>query len=101
MSLVELTMQQKDAVNVLLTGRAESGFSELVKRMVKSKKLDFDIICLKPEAGPANQKFASTMKFKQALIEDLVNTYSEATELRIYEDRAKQYVSCIAPGHAS
>ena len=32
-SLVELTMQQKDALNVLLTGRSESGFSELIKRI--------------------------------------------------------------------
>lgn len=83
-------MEQKDAVNVLLTGRSEAGFAELIKRIVKSKHLDFDIICLKPEAGPSNQKFGSTLKFKQAFLEDLVNTYTEATELRIYEDRPKQ-----------
>lgn len=88
-------MQQKDAVNVLLTGRSETGFAELVKRIVKSKKLDFDIICLKPEAGPANQKFSSTMKFKQAFLEDLVNTYHDAHELRIYEDRPRQYVRVL------
>lgn len=83
-------MQQKDAVNVLLTGRSESAFAQLVQRVVKSKKLEFDIICLKPESGPANQKFSSTMKFKQAFLEDLVNTYHEAQEVRIYEDRPGQ-----------
>ncbi len=83
-------MQQKDALNVLLTGRGEPRFAELVTRIVKSKKLEFDIICLKPEVGPKDQKFVSTMKFKQAFLEDLVSTYHDADEIRVYEDRPKQ-----------
>lgn len=58
-SLVELTMQQDDALNVLLTGRSESGFGQLLKRMVASRNLEFDMICLKPEVGPNNQRFPS------------------------------------------
>jgi len=88
--LVELTMQQKDALNVLLTGRSESGFADLIKRMVRSKKLEFDMVCLKPTIGPANQKFTSTMEFKQELLKDIVYTYKDADEIRIYEDRPKQ-----------
>ncbi|KAL2356121.1 hypothetical protein BJ546DRAFT_969959 [Cryomyces antarcticus] len=87
--LVELTMQQNDALCVLLTGRAEGPFAELVKLMVKSKKLEFDMVCLKPIVGPANQKFPSTMAFKQAFLSDLVHTYKDADEIRIYEDRPK------------
>ncbi|KAI9845418.1 MAG: hypothetical protein M1837_004896 [Sclerophora amabilis] len=82
-------MQQKDALNVLLTGRSEHAFSDLVKRIVTSKKLDFDIICLKPEVGPKNQHFPTTMLFKQAFLEDLMNTYKDADEIRVYEDRPK------------
>ena len=52
-------MQQKDALNVLLTGRAEAAFGDLLKRMTKSKGLEFDMICLKPEVGPNNQRFPS------------------------------------------
>lgn len=89
-ALVELTMQQKDALNVLLTGRSESGFAELVKRMVKAKKLEFDMVCLKPAVGPAGQKFRSTMAFKQELLKEIVYTYKDAEEIRIYEDRVKQ-----------
>ena len=85
--LVRLSMEQKDALTVLLTGRAEEGFADLIRRMVASKKLQFDLICLKPLAGPSNQKFTSTMKYKQALLEDLMYTYNDADELRIYEDR--------------
>jgi hypothetical protein len=89
-ALVELTMQQKDALNVLLTGRSESGFADLIKRMVRSKKLDFHMICLKPAIGPAGQRFTSTMAFKQELLKEIVYTYHGAEEIRIYEDRVKQ-----------
>lgn len=83
-------MEQKDALTVLLTGRSEDGFTQIVRRMVDSKKLEFDLICLKPEVGPNNERFASTMEFKQAFLEDLILTYDQAEEVRIYEDRVKQ-----------
>lgn len=89
-TLVELSMQQKDALNVLLTGRSEHGFAELIKRIVRSRQLSFDMICLKPTIGPAGQKFKSTMEFKQELLKEIVYTYKEAEEIRVYEDRVKQ-----------
>lgn len=88
--LVELSMKQKDAVTVLLTGRSESGFSDLIRRMVNSRKLEFDLVCLKPEVGPNSQRFATTMEFKQTFLEDLILTYEQADEIRVYEDRPKQ-----------
>ena len=87
--LVQLSMQQKDAVTVLLTGRAEGSFGELIKRMVASRNLDFDMIGLKPAVGPSNQKFSSTMAFKQEFLTSLMETYKKADEIRIYEDRLK------------
>ncbi|OAA73622.1 hypothetical protein ISF_00523 [Cordyceps fumosorosea ARSEF 2679] len=85
--LVRLTAQQPDALCVLLTGRGEQRFADLIRRIVASKRLDFDMLCLKPQVGPDHQKFSSTMKFKQALLTDLVETYRHADEIRIYEDR--------------
>jgi hypothetical protein len=85
--LIRLSMEQKDALTVLLTGRAEGNFGELVKRIVRSKGLDFDIICLQPPAGPSNQKFTSTMNFKQVFLETMMETYKAADEIRVYEDR--------------
>lgn len=58
-SLVKLSMKQKDALNVLLTGRSENDFADLIRKIVNSKGLEFDMVCLKPEAGPSNQRFAS------------------------------------------
>ncbi|KAI9676906.1 MAG: hypothetical protein M1817_006745 [Caeruleum heppii] len=88
-SLVLLSMQQKDALSVLLTGRSEDAFGDIIKRLTASKKLEFDMICLKPEVGPKNQRFANTMAYKQALLEDIIFTYREAQEIRVYEDRTK------------
>ncbi|CAK7222344.1 hypothetical protein SBRCBS47491_004834 [Sporothrix bragantina] len=87
--LVRLTMKQPGALCVLLTGRSERGFGDLLQRMAKSKKLVFDMITLKPAAGPRNERFKSTMAFKQAFLETLMETYSSATEIRIYEDRPR------------
>lgn len=89
--LVRLSIKQNDALTVLLTGRGEHNFADLIKRIVASKDLPFDMICLKPQAGPNNEKFRSTMMYKQAVLEDLVHTYKDADEIRIYEDRPKQY----------
>lgn len=88
-TLVELSMEQKDALTVLLTGRSEAPFADLIKRIAKAKKLDFDMVCLKPAVGPQSQTFANTMAFKQEFLRDLVYTYKDAEEIRVYEDRPK------------
>lgn len=82
-------MAEKDALSVLLTGRGEGNFADLVKRIAKSRNLDFDMVCLKPAIGPAGQKFRNTMEFKQELLKDIVYTYKDAEKLNIYEDRVK------------
>jgi len=87
--LIRLSMKQTDALCVLLTGRSESGFSDLIKRMVTSKGLEFDLISLKPAVGPNNERFANTMAFKQTFLQALMETYRYSEEIRIYEDRAK------------
>ncbi|OAA81828.1 hypothetical protein LEL_01373 [Akanthomyces lecanii RCEF 1005] len=85
--LVRLSMKQPDALCVLLTGRGEQRFADLLRRIAASKHLDFDMLCLKPQVGPDHQKFASTMKFKQELLTEIMETYKHANEIRIYEDR--------------
>lgn len=87
--LVRLSQQQPDALNVLLTGRAETGFGDVIQRMVASKKLDFAMVVLKPAVGPQNERFKSTMDFKQVFLTALMQTYAAADEIRIYEDRPK------------
>lgn len=82
-------MKQKDALCVLLTGRSESNFGELVKRIVASRNLDFDMVSLKPAVGPGGERFDSTMHFKQVFLRRLMETYKGADEIRIYEDRPK------------
>ena len=87
--LVQLSARQPDALTILLTGRSEKNFAEIVKRIVASKGLEFDMMGLKPAVSPANQKFNSTMHFKQLFLTSLMETYKNAEEIRIYEDRPK------------
>ena len=87
--LVQLSMQDPKILTVLLTGRREDRFADLIGRMVASKGLVFDIVALKPRVGPNGEVFNSTMLFKQALLKDIISTYAEAEEIRIYEDRPK------------
>ncbi|KAH7154888.1 hypothetical protein B0J13DRAFT_582124 [Dactylonectria estremocensis] len=87
--LVRLSIRQKDALCVLLTGRSEKGFADLIRKMVKVKGLDFDMVGLKPQVSPSNQRFQSTMHFKQLFLEALMETYKNAEEIRVYEDRPK------------
>merc|ERR1711939_1256375 len=70
-------------------GRGETNFTDLVNRICNAKNLDFDLVVLKPEVGPAGQRFESTMSFKQEFLRELVFTYKNAEEIRIYEDRPK------------
>lgn len=87
--LVRLSVKQPDAMCVLLTGRSEQGFGELVRRIVKSKGLEFDMVSLKPKVSPTNQRFQSTMHFKQLFLNALMETYRYAEEIKVYEDRPK------------
>jgi uncharacterized membrane protein YgcG len=87
--LVRLSMESEDTLTVLLTGRSEVGFSDLIQRMLKAKGLECDMVCLKPSVSPTGELFSSTMTFKQALLREIVFTYAGANELRMYEDRPK------------
>jgi uncharacterized membrane protein YgcG len=87
--LVRLSMQDESTLTVLLTGRSEHGFLDLLGRMTKSHGLEFDMLCLKPRTGPNGQSFDDTMDYKQELLKNIIFTYVNASELRIYEDRPK------------
>ena len=80
--LVKLSMQQKDALTVLLTGRSVKDYSSLIQRIVKSKGLDFDMTVLKPQTMPSGDETSTTIAFKCVFLEELLNTYKEAQELR-------------------
>lgn len=82
-------MSEEDTLTVLLTGRKEDGFTDLIGRMIASKGLEFDLVTLKPTVSPTGELFGSTMLFKQAFLKDIVYTYAGAEELKIYEDRPK------------
>lgn len=80
--LVKLSMQQKDALTVLLTGRSMKNFPDLVHKIVKSKGLQFDMLCFKPANGPDSEDIENTIHFKCMFLRDLLSTYNQANEIR-------------------
>lgn len=86
-SLVELSMAQRDTLKILLTGRSVKGFSELIQRIVATRNLEFDMICLKPEVGPDGEKIQNTKQFKTMFLSKVMDTYVHVEDLKIYEDR--------------
>ena len=87
--LVRCSMATTDALTILLTGRNETHYADVVNRICNAKKLDFDLIVLKPEVGANGEQYPTTMAFKQAFLHDLVFTYKTADDIKIYEDRPK------------
>ncbi|QIX00219.1 hypothetical protein AMS68_005736 [Peltaster fructicola] len=87
--LARITSEDTEALSVLLTGRGEKNFSELLQRIFKAKGLRFDIVALKPAVSPTGKVFDNTLQFKTTLLRDIVYTYTDAEELRMYEDRPK------------
>lgn len=88
--LVRLSIKQPDALCVLLTGRKEARFTDIVSRMVKAKGLAFDMLCLKPEVAPNGVVHDTTMAYKTDLLTELVHTYLGTKRLNMYEDRPNQ-----------
>jgi hypothetical protein len=87
--LCRLSKEDPQTLTILLTGRNEDRFKDLIGRMIASRSLEFDMVVLKPSVGPTGQKFNSTMLFKQAFLKETIFTYSTAEEIKVYEDRPK------------
>jgi hypothetical protein len=71
-------------LTILLTGR-NTDFSDLIKRMVKSKGLSFDLVVLNPKI-----KDLSSIEFKVFFLDDMLPP-SAVEEIEIYEDREPHF----------
>lgn len=76
-----------EILTVLLTGRSEAKFPDLILRILKSKGLNFDLVCLKPAVSPTNVQITTTMQFKSELLRSLIFTYKRSPYFKVWEDR--------------
>lgn len=83
------SIQNPTALTVLMTGRSEANYSELIKKMVAAKGLDFDLVVLKPHVKPDGSRSTNTAEYKTAFFQDALMTYTNA-DLFIWEDRKRQ-----------
>ena len=117
--LAQLSFEATDTVSVLLTGRKELRFSELLGRMLTVTRnlsnqgvndLKFSAVCLKknnsqvatvkgilPEDNgistqdsSSNNEYMHTADYKKALFTDFITYYKNLEEITIYDDRIKQ-----------
>lgn len=79
-----------DTLSVLMTGRSQAKFSDLIVKILNAKGLHFDLTVLKPEVTPTAQIVVDTAMFKCEFFREVMSTYSDARHLIIFEDRAKQ-----------
>lgn len=93
LELVKLSMRQTDALCVLLTGRSMKGFAELVQRMAASRGLRFHLVVLKPEMLGV-ERVKNTIGFKCQFLEELLNTYSLAEEIKLVPPPPNPLVLC-------
>ncbi|BFZ64898.1 hypothetical protein YB2330_006051 [Saitoella coloradoensis] len=82
---VRSSMADKHALTVLLTGRGRKRYTPLLSRILNSKKLEFDVISLKPSM-PLEQ-FETTLEFKKAFLADTLRTFPKTQSIKVYEDR--------------
>lgn len=102
--LAALSFQAEDTISIILTGRKEQLFHEVIESLLKVSRdvrglgespndFKFNAVCLKKYADPANTAPISeltTMSYKSELITDFIESYKELEEVTIYDDRPNQ-----------
>ncbi|CAI4048843.1 uncharacterized protein SKDI_13G3940 [Saccharomyces kudriavzevii IFO 1802] len=92
--LAERSYRAKDTVSIVLTGREEGKFHELIQYALQTARdhwecspneFRFNAVCLKKTSM---SKYTS--EYKKALMQDFLEYYPSLRELTIYDDRAHQ-----------
>lgn len=90
-ALAAMSLADEHVLAIVLTGRREDTFSGVFKLAMDhfmrdiGPKRPFDAVCLKkPHLG------TTTMQSKLSVIKTLLDHYSQATQVRVYEDRESQ-----------
>ncbi|CEP62850.1 uncharacterized protein LALA0_S06e05270g [Lachancea lanzarotensis] len=87
--LTRLSQQSPDTLSILMTGRKEIYFADVLRRVLEEpvfggKRLRFHGIFLKKSG------FETTMLYKTACLTDLLMHYDSCQEITIYDDRVRQ-----------
>ncbi|KAL1916024.1 uncharacterized protein VTP21DRAFT_6028 [Calcarisporiella thermophila] len=81
---VRRSMEDKNTLTILLTGRKRPAFIDLIQSMISEKGFHFDIICLKPDD---DELFSNTLTYKLQFLDQLLLTYPLLREMYLWEDR--------------
>lgn len=84
--LARLSQKDPETLSIVLTGRRAEEFKHLIRTMLDAKELKFDAVILRKDLNGGE----STLQYKSTVISEIVKYYKMATEVTIYEDKAKQ-----------
>lgn len=98
LKLSKLSNEQEDTISIILTGRKENLFKNIILKIIELSRLEdpnflkpslqFDAICLKKSIKGA--LWTTTMMYKTAVIRDFLEYYPNLEEVTIYDDRMNQ-----------
>lgn len=98
LKLSKLSNEQKDTISIILTGRKNNIFKDLILKIIELSKLEdplflkpslqFDAICLKKSIK--DSPGTTTMMYKIAVLRDFLEYYPNLEEITIYDDRMNQ-----------
>lgn len=80
-SLVKESFADPSVLTVLLSGRNEESFKDLISTMVQAKGLNFDILLFR------TSEFTNTLDFKKSCIENMLKRLTSCKYISLYDDR--------------
>ncbi|KAJ3011164.1 hypothetical protein HKX48_006988 [Thoreauomyces humboldtii] len=83
--------RRSDTVTVLLTGRRRDRFGERIERMCRDRGLTFDLFFFREGTDPtlAPLYHATTLDFKLAVLQTLLNHVPAVNHVELYDDRKR------------
>ena len=100
LKLSKLSNVQEDTITILLTGRKENIFKNIILKIIELSRLEdpiflqpslqFDAICLKRTTTTTGSSWITTMMYKTPLVRDFLDYYPNLEEVTIYDDMMNQ-----------
>lgn len=79
-----------DTLVVLLTGRRHDRFGARIRQMCESRALPFDMHFFREGTDPnAPRSYATTLDFKLAVLQRLLDTFPGITDVQLWDDRPR------------
>lgn len=84
--LLRMSLEDEEALTIVMTGRRQELFADILKEMLKSKGLYDELDGLMLRSGD----FSNTIEYKTHVLVDVLDAYPDIKEVVLYDDRKSQ-----------